>query len=166
MKASKIKAVVKRHIQEVWPALTADLNSSHILEVPHSYQRDSYSCVACCFQSLAAYYGTKVSRREAKKLVKCDPEDGAQFETVAPALRSLGIHVRSRILKKKDIDGALSRGQVILAADWKTYEEPHATLIIGYNDDGYWIMDPCLPYRKCIPTAEFRGFREFISYKS
>ena len=165
MKASKIKAVVKRHIQEVWPALTADLNTSHILEVPHSYQRDDHSCVACCLQSLAAYYGVEVSRREAKMLVKCD-EDGADFESVAPGLRSLGIPVRSRILKKKDVDGALSRGQVILAADWRTYEEPHATLIIGYNDDGYWIMDPCLPYRKFIPTAEFRGFREFISYKN
>jgi ABC-type bacteriocin/lantibiotic exporter with double-glycine peptidase domain len=158
---------IGRHFTELWPALTADETGSVIIQVPGSYQRDSYSCTACCLHSIAKYYGMELSRDDAKRAVDCDPEYGASISLIAPALTTLGLNMaRHRIrripfLYRRAIRRALDAGKVVSAIDIETYVEAHSVLIIGYNDDGYWVMDPCLPYRKFVPSHRFGRYWNF-----
>jgi hypothetical protein len=105
-------------------------------------QWTSYSCGAACLQK-AVYHikSTYVRHGHAIEIVKCKP-DGTDFLEVLSALEVYGVKWR-RIFRIKDrIAGALKAGEILLIDDFRSYQEPHFSIIMSEEGRYYRVYDP------------------------
>jgi len=145
-------------------SLYADLGSTILLPIRRFAQTTGYSCVASVFQSVLHYMANKkISHQHAIDVLDCEP-DGALLTDIPKVLRKkFGVPARSRQIKISQIRNAIDKKSPVIAADVKTWKDEHAVLVIGYNDDGYWVLDPLAIFPVFFNNKEFkRVHREFL----
>lgn len=110
-----------------------------ILEVQRFQRVIPNSCVAVACQSAAFYLGHLLKPQEAVDLVNCYP-DGVCLKEAAEKLRKLKIKHRWLGTVKK-ITNWIDKGFPVLSGDDGLYFGHHAVLIIGYDQDNFYLAD-------------------------
>jgi len=138
----------------------ADLTSSIIHSVETIQQLRPYSCTAHCLQMLVQFFGGwKMTVDQAVDLMDCKPH-GASLPEIVEVLDALKIKVQAKTIDNDHtlIKAAIRRGCVLIACDYSSHEHHHAVLVVGYNNDGFWVNDPLLGF---LNHPTFRTFEMF-----
>jgi predicted double-glycine peptidase len=118
-------------------------------------QWTSYSCGAACLQK-AVYHlkGIFVSHGKAIEQVKCKP-DGTDFPEVLSALEGYGVKWRRIFRIRRRLADALESGEILLIDDYKSYQDPHFSIIMREEGRYYYVYDP-------VPGISVKRSRRYV----
>lgn len=120
------------------------------INIPIVRQTSSRNCGPAVLQAIINYYGIVISQRSIAKIVGTT-DWGTTIGNVMSFLMSEGFTVTGKFhAKKKDITSILDRKIpiIVLIQDGeydetrKTIENGHFVVLVGYNEDSVFIMDP------------------------
>ncbi|MDD3263468.1 MAG: C39 family peptidase [Candidatus Nanoarchaeia archaeon] len=138
-----------------------------LINVPLIRQYSNYDCGAACVQSILGYFNFNVRLEDIIKTFKMNKNNCINCYEIPPFLKFFDID--SEIKKDftiKELENCLDKNQPIMVAlqsnkpsnvKWKDcYNQGHFVIIIGYDKDYYYCMDPStLGYRTFIDKKEF-----------
>lgn len=140
---------------------------ANLIKVPMTRQATDYTCGVSALQSVLAYFGDEVREDVLSKRLKCDPQDGTDYQQMVSFAKAKGYKVDVRknmtveelkklIDKRKPIICLIQAWpdkKVNYETDW---EDGHYVVAIGYDAESIYFMDPStLGNYTFIPTKEF-----------
>jgi ABC-type bacteriocin/lantibiotic exporter with double-glycine peptidase domain len=125
------------------------------------WQMDEYSCGARSVYMILRHYGFKISYREVKEGVECDP-DGTEVKPIRRFLKEFGLPMRYQpTMYMKDLKKALADGGVVIVAvDGDHYAVVHG---MDLKKKVMAIADPA-PARCFWRTQPAKAFRKRWNY--
>ena len=137
-----MKTRLKRFVRILKNTATADRCHSIRLQITPKRQWEYYSCTSAVLQMAAQHIvGVKLSHKEAGDLLE---EDGiGELSDIQRVLKASKVPFKLRRPKTADqIRKAIEDGYIITAEECENYTVRHSIVILGYNDDGFWLVDP------------------------
>jgi len=141
-----------------------------LIRVPMTRQATNYTCGVAALQSLLQFYGEEYREDTLAKLVNADPDLGTSYHDMLNFVKTLGFEgcfekdVSLEKLKEV-VDSGVPPIVCIQAwadvtpdpKEWKDrWDDGHWVLVIGYDDNRFYFMDPStLGNYTYIPTEEF-----------
>jgi predicted double-glycine peptidase len=149
------------------PEPPSALKVANLIRLPMTHQANDYSCGVAALQSILYYYGKSFRHDELVKVLQPDPVNGTRFQNIAEFARLLGFQVDPRTDMsieelKKLIDDR--EPVIVLIQAWpdspvrwsETWEEGHYAVVIGYDGEHIYFMDPStIGHYTFIPIPEF-----------
>lgn len=131
------------------------------LQVPYFHQRQEYTCGPVVLQVVLAYYGVRVSLRQAIRACKTSQRYGTPRRGLVRAARAFGLRVYQHTdASIKELAEFVVQGVPVIV----NYNEPgegksHFAVVIGVTDTDVILHDP-----SPLQGPHFRiSHREFVS---
>lgn len=135
-----------------------------IIDIPISRQQTKYTCGVAVVKSILEYLGTTIAENRLSKVLKANSEDGTDYNTIFNFLRKV-LHCQkldyltiNKIHKELDNNHPI----IVLLQAWSKesnykndWKDGHYAIVIGYDDNNLYFMDPSLKKYSYIPTKEF-----------
>lgn len=139
---------------------------SNLIPVPLTRQGADYTCGITAVQSILGYYGIDRRQDDLIAAMKPDPDMGTNYQNVLAYAQSLGFEASAhKGMTLDELKGYIDRRVPVLLAiqawmtppvDWKTFEEGHYVVAVGYDAENFYFMDPStLGHYTYIPIPEF-----------
>lgn len=129
-----------------------------ILDVPHYLQSDDSTCGPASLRMVFAYYDYYLSEKDIAEACDHTYELGCKSEDMACAAESLGFDVYLKNNSTIEEVIRLIDANVPVIVDWFCGDPPegHSSVVIGYNDDNLFILDPYLEEMRIVSKFDFR----------
>jgi len=141
----------------------------HLIRVPLIRQQNNYSCGIACLQSILYYYGTEIDYKELSKRAKTTEVDGTDHRNIINVVKDIGLEVElQKGMLLSDLLSFVDKNTPVIAAiqAWpnkpvslsESWENGHWVIVIGYDEDNVYMMDPAmLGNYTYIPIEEFNS---------
>ena len=143
--------LVQRLVEEV------NETPTKILDVPHYLQSDDSTCGPASLRMVFAYYGQIYSEKDIAEVCDHTYELGCKSEDMACAAESMGFDVYIKNNSSIEEVERLINVNVPVIVDWFCGDPPegHSSVVIGYNDNNLFILDPYLEQMRVVSKADF-----------
>lgn len=126
-------------------------NASKFFYVPQIRQNTDYTCGAASVASIMAYYGYDVVESDAAKDLKTTKKDGTHPQNIVDYFNKNGLEAQKKTLTPETLRDFLKKDipVIIELQAWgdkndysKDFENGHYVVAIGYDENGFYFMDP------------------------
>ena len=154
------KILTEKELVKLINLIVEDLNETptKILKVPHYLQSDDSSCGPASLRMVFAYYGKFYSEEDIKEICDHTYELGCKSEDMVCAAEAIGFKVYLKNNSTIDEVIRLIDANVPVIVDWFCGDPPegHSSVVIGYNDNNLFILDPYLEEMRVVSKYDFR----------
>lgn len=129
-----------------------------ILDVPHYLQSDDSTCGPASLRMVMAYYGLEMSEEDIAGACGHTYELGCRSEDMVCAAKSLGFNTYMKNNSKiEEIIQLIDLGVPVIV-DWFCGDPPegHSSVVVGYDSDNLYILDPYLEEMRVVSKYDFR----------
>lgn len=155
-----IRKLTETQLIELISLIVEDVNQTptKILDVPHYLQSDDSTCGPASLRMIFAYYGKMMSEKEIAEICDHTYEMGCKSEDMVCAAESLGFKVYLKNNSTMDEVVRLIDANVPVIVDWFCGDPPegHSSVVIGHNDENFFILDPFLEEMRVVSKYDFR----------
>ena len=122
-----------------------------LVSVKPYVQVNNYECGLACMQTILSFCGIRLGRLRLKQELGTSRDTGTSPDSIKRLLRSKKIKFRERHgVSVSELENRISRGEICLVAyqAWgakkyfKTLESGHYSIVIGFDNESLWLMDP------------------------
>lgn len=154
------KILTEKELVKLINLIVEDLNETptKILRVPHYLQSDDSTCGPASLRMVFAYYGKFYSEEDIKEICDHTYELGCKSEDMVCAAEAIGFKVYLKNNSTIDEVIRLIDANVPVIVDWFCGDPPegHSSVVIGYNDNNLFILDPYLEEMRVVSKYDFR----------
>jgi predicted double-glycine peptidase len=155
-----IRRLTETQLIELVSLIIEEVNETptKILDVPHFLQSDDSTCGPASLRMVFGYYGTMLSEKDIAEICDHTYELGCKSEDMACAAESLGFKVYMKNNSTIEEVVRLIDANVPVIVDWFCGDPPegHSSVVIGYNDENLFILDPYLEEMRVVSKYDFR----------
>lgn len=123
-----------------------------VINIPISRQEKKYTCGVAVVKSIFNYFKTKISENKLSKILETTNKDGTNHNNIYKLISKICYCEQLEFLTMKDIEKFINKQYVMIVAlqAWdkssSSYEDKwnsgHYAIIIGYDDNKIYFMDP------------------------
>ncbi len=140
---------------------------ANLIRIPMTRQATDYTCGVAALQSVLGYFGDEFREGALSKRLKCDPQEGTDYQQMVSFAKSKGYKVDVRKnMKIADLKKLIDQKKptICLIQAWPErkvnyetdWQDGHYVVAIGYDSESIYFMDPStLGNYTFIPTQEF-----------
>lgn len=154
------RLLTEKELIELIGLIVEDLNTNptKILKVPHYLQTDDSTCGPASLRMVFAYYGKYYSEEDIKEICNHTYELGCKSEDMVCAAESMGFKVYMKNDSTIEEIEKLIDVNVPVIVDWFCGDPPegHSSVVIGYNEENLFILDPYLEEMRVVSKYDFR----------
>jgi len=154
------KILSEKELVNLISLIVEDINETptKILKVPHYLQTDDSTCGPASLRMVFAFYGKVFSEEDIKEICNHTYELGCKSEDMVCAAEALGFKVYLKNNSTIDEVIRLIDANVPVIVDWFCGDPPegHSSVVIGYNDNNLFILDPYLEEMRIVSKYDFR----------
>ena len=155
-----IRKLTETQLIELISLIVEDVNQTptKILDVPHYLQSDDSTCGPESLRMVFAYYGKMMSEKDIAEICDHTYELGCKSEDMVCAAESLGFKVYMKNNSTIEEVVRLIDANVPVIVDWFCGDPPegHSSVVIGYNNENLFILDPYLEEMRVVSKYDFR----------
>jgi len=154
------KILTEKELVKLINLIVEDLNETptKILKVPHYLQSDDSTCGPASLRMVFAYYGKFYSEEDIREICDHTYELGCKSEDMVCAAETIGFKVYLKNNSTIDEVIRLIDANVPVIVDWFCGDPPegHSSVVVGYNDNNLFILDPYLEEMRVVSKYDFR----------
>ena len=154
------KLITERELIDLIRVIVEELNDkpTKILKVPHYLQSDDSTCGPASLRMVFGFYNKFYSEEDIAEICNHTYELGCKSEDMACAAEALGFKVYLKNNSTIEEIVRLIDANVPVIVDWFCGDPPegHSSVVIGYNDDNLFILDPYLEQMRVVSKFDFR----------
>lgn len=154
------KTITESELNEIVSYIAEQIaqTPTKILDVPHYLQSDDSTCGPASLRMVLGYYGEFRSEEDIAAICDHTYELGCKSEDMACAAESLGYKVYLKNNSTIEEVVRLIDANVPVIVDWFCGDPPegHSSVVIGYNDENLFILDPYLEEMRVVTKYDFR----------
>lgn len=136
-----------------------------IIDIPISRQEKNYTCGVAVVKSIFEYFETKISEEKLAKILKSTNKEGTNHNAIYNLIKKVCYCEQLKYLNNKDIEKSINMNHpiIVLLQAWndksKKYDNEwnsgHYAIIIGFDNDKFYFMDPSSTKYAFIKKDEF-----------
>lgn len=127
----------------------------NLITIPLVRQSTPYTCGVAALQSILAYYAHSIREDLLSKEVNCTPEYGTPYRDMKRYVETKELNYDTILnMTLQQLETNIDNQIPVIVAiqawsdkndtkDWKDrWDDGHYVVVIGYNDENYYFMDP------------------------